>query len=68
MLLAADVKALEAMVGLKDVLDGLSVILILPDHGEAVMELGYKLYPRFIGYMDDDLEIVRAVLKKIVSK
>jgi len=54
--------------GLKKILDGHHVILILPDTGDAVMARGMSLYPRYMSYLKDDYHDVYGVLEKMIAK
>ncbi len=54
--------------GLKDILDGHPLILILPDTEEAVMARGMSLYPRYMSYLKDDYQDVYDVLERMIRK
>lgn len=60
-----DKVSLAILVRQKDLLSHLRTILILPDTDDATITEAHKLYPRFITYLDDNLNAVAEVLKKM---
>ena len=54
--------------GLRNILDGHNIILILPDTEDAVMIRGMSLYPRYMSYLKDDYRDVYDVLEKMITK
>jgi len=55
------------MLSIKKFLNGMRIILILPDRSAEIVAAGYKLYPRFIGYSDGDFNDVMIVLRKMIK-
>jgi hypothetical protein len=53
---------------MKSVIDGLRIILILPDQQSQTVSLGHKLCPRYLTYADSDFRDIRAVLEKMLEK
>jgi hypothetical protein len=64
-LVAGDMDRLFELVSLKDYLDGIHVILVLPGRDPDMVSMGYRLYPRYMGYTDEDLTNVGLVLEKM---
>ncbi len=52
----------------RNLLEDRSVILILPDSEKDTMTQALSLYPRYIDYIQNGLEDVYMVLKKMVQK
>jgi hypothetical protein len=44
------------------------IILVLPDRKPETIKFGYKLEPRFLGFIDQGFTEVKAVLKKMLSR
>ena len=65
-ILATNKQELEEFVSLRELLDGLSIILILPDRRNETISRGHCLYPRFVTYVDSDFKDVAAVLEKMI--
>jgi hypothetical protein len=57
---------LDTFVTMKDYLDDLPLVLILPEQAKDTLGEAYKLYPRFIGYHDGNLDITAAVVNKML--
>ena len=55
------------ILSIRDLLDGIRIILILPDRENTTIAKGYKLYPRFVSYADSDFTDVAAVLEKMLK-
>jgi hypothetical protein len=60
--LARDKECLCDLVSLKDFLDGISIILLLPDLEKDIVLIATKLYPSFMSKVDSDLGLVSDVL------
>ncbi len=60
-----DKASLAKLVRHKDLLTHLRTILILPDTDDDTITEAHKLYPRFITYLDDNLNAVAQVLRKM---
>ncbi len=67
-LMIADKAELKRITRLADFLDGLRIVLILPDHGRETVALGHILYPRFVSYRDSDFQDVREVIGNMLEK
>jgi hypothetical protein len=65
-LLAGRKKELLDIVSICHLLSDIPVILILPDRQDETIAAGYKLYPRFLTYMDSNLTEVGVVLEKMI--
>ncbi len=64
-LLAQTVHDLAQLTTLTDLLSGIRLILVLPDHDPETIEKGYRMWPRFVSYTDSDFADVTGVLEKI---
>ena len=53
---------------LKDLLIDIPTILILPDHSQTTFSKGAKLVPRYVSYIDSDLEKIHLVIGKILTR
>lgn len=56
---------LAVLVGLQDLLENLSIILILPDQSKTTLMEAHKLYPRLVSFHDSDVAIVETVIHKL---
>ncbi|MFP4474325.1 MAG: hypothetical protein ACLFOY_02130 [Desulfatibacillaceae bacterium] len=65
--LAADHGELERVVGFRDLLGDLPLILILPDREPETVALGHMMYPRLLSYADGDLNDVGETLGKMLK-
>ena len=52
---------------IRNLLQDIRIILILPDREKDTIEKGHRLYPRFMSYLDGDLEEVAAVLNNVLT-
>jgi len=43
------------------------IVLVLPDRKPETIKIGYKLEPRFLGFIDQGFAEVKAVLKKMIG-
>jgi hypothetical protein len=66
-ILATNQQELEEFVSLHELLDGLAIILVLPDRGRDTTSKGHTLYPRFLSYADAGFGDVAAVLKRMLE-
>ena len=64
-ILATNNQELEGFIALRELLDGLSIILILPHRGNGALSKWHCLYPRFVTDADSDFKDVAAVLGKM---
>lgn len=65
-LIAGDAAQLCELVSMQDFLDGIPLILIIPDFEKETVAKAAKLYPSFICTLDSDWEVVAAVLERIL--
>ncbi|NQT58554.1 MAG: hypothetical protein HQ557_06185 [Bacteroidetes bacterium] len=63
-LLASTQEELTDILTIRNLLDDVRIILILPDRNKETISKGHSLYPRFLTYVDSDFSWVAAVLKK----
>ncbi|MCJ7779472.1 MAG: hypothetical protein MUQ27_01475, partial [Acidimicrobiia bacterium] len=47
---------------IRDLLDRIRIILILPDRNKDTINKGHTLFPRFLTYVDGNFDWVTAVL------
>jgi hypothetical protein len=64
---ARDREELLRIVSLRDVLQGLRVILLIPDREEETISLAHRLRPRFLSNNEDDLSDTLSVLRKMLG-
>ena len=67
-LLAASKDQLSELLSLRELLNDVRIILILPDRGRETISQGHLLRPRFLSYADGDLTDVIAVLSKMLER
>ncbi len=67
-ILAARQKELFDLLLIRDCLEDIPLILILPDRESETISKGHKLYPRFISYLDSDFEVFEEVLRTIIGR
>lgn len=67
MLCAPSQQAFAEILSLRDLLDNLRIILLLPDDEKETTSRGFSLYPRYLGYIDKDPADVIAVLDNMIS-
>jgi len=65
-LLAASRQDLLELLSIRDLLDGIRIILVLPDRQDDTIAKGHRLYPRFLTFADSDFLDVAAVLSKML--
>ena len=56
------------LIALKSLLEGICIILILPNRKKETVSGGLSLYPRFMSFADSDFKDVSAVLEKILTQ
>ena len=64
-LVASNGEDLSDILSIRDLLDDVRVIMVLPDREEVTIAKGHILRPRFITYTDSDFTEVGEVLKKM---
>ena len=64
-LFAIDRKDLLDLIYIRDLLDDIGIILILPDDKKETISAGHRLRPRYISYADGNFKDVVAVLNKM---
>ena len=66
-LIAMNKKKFLEILSLRELLEDLRIILLLPDRKEDTIEKGHLLRPRFLGYADSDLMVLAPVLEKMLK-
>ena len=66
-LFAESDQTIEEIFAIRDYLDGLRIILILPNREADMISKARMLYPRFLDYVDSDFSDVCAVLEKMIA-
>ena len=67
-ILTVDSTQLSDILEIKEALEDMEIILILPDQDKDTVSKGMTLYPRFLAYTDSDFDDVSAVLGKLGSR
>jgi len=67
LLRARDREELLRIVSLRDLLQGLRVILLLPDREEETISLAHRLRPRFLSNSESDFSDTMSVLQKMIG-
>ena len=62
-----DREELLRIVSLRDLLQGLRVILLIPDGEEETISLAHRLRPRFLGNSENDFSDTFSVLQKMLE-
>ncbi len=63
---ARDREELSHIVSMRDLLQGVRVILLLPDGEEETIALGHRLRPRFLSNGENDFSDTLSVLRKML--
>jgi hypothetical protein len=58
---------LSALLSIRHPLQNIKTILLAPDREEETIALAHQLRPRFLSYIDNDLDDVAAVLEKMLK-
>ena len=66
-LLAANRKDLLEMLSIRDLLDNIRTVLILPDKSDDTIAKGHCLRPRYVSFVDSDFGDIAAVLSKMLG-
>lgn len=56
------------ILSIRDLLEGIRVIIVLPDREADTVSNAYTLFPRYLSYTDSDFNDVSAVLKKMLRR
>ena len=64
-LFAAAGKGLSDILSIRDLLEDMKIIIILPDRKGETIAKGYTLHPRFLTFADSDFGDVVAVINKM---
>ena len=67
-LFAADRQDLANLLSIRDLLDDVRIILVLPDDKKETVSAGHRLRPRYISYAGGNFEDVAAVLNKMQER
>jgi hypothetical protein len=65
---AEDRKQLVRIVSLRDLFQGVRIILLVPDREEETIVLAHRLRPRFLSTSEGDFSDVMSVLQKMLGK
>ena len=65
--LASDRDDLHFLGGVKELLDDIRLVTILPDREVETIRLGHRLYPRYQTFADTDFSDLKAVLAKMAG-
>lgn len=66
-LLAAGKQDLLDLLSIRDLLEDLRIVLLLPNRQKDTIAKGHTLRPRFLTYADSDFSDVAAVLRKMLE-
>ncbi|MBN1662228.1 MAG: hypothetical protein JW943_01385 [Deltaproteobacteria bacterium] len=66
-LCAASKKDMDGILGLRDVLRDIKLILVLPDDDPETLAQAHTLMPRYVAWNDADYKNVGRVLKRLVD-
>ncbi len=66
-LLADNIRNLDDLVSHRDLFNDFRIILVLPNRTRAVVTAGFRIFPRYISYVDSDFSDISAVLKKMLG-
>ena len=64
-LVATGTEDLKSLVSIRNLLENIRNILILPNSDQRNISLGHSLYPRFIGFADGSLDDIAAVINNV---
>jgi hypothetical protein len=67
-LLAADQRELDAMLAMTPLLDGMPLILMVPDSDPVTIAKAHRLRPRYLMFPRTGFEDLRAVMEKIFTR
>ena len=56
---------LDRLATVSDLLTGIRMILVLPDHSPETVRAGHRMQPRFVSFTDSDFSDVAGVLEKM---
>ncbi len=59
---------LNGLASLRDCLKWTRILLALPDQGEETIALSHKLFPTYIGYVDNGLAGIVCILKQLTKE
>ena len=65
--LADSRERLEKLMGLKKLLDGKRLVLILPGNEKKLLSMGHRLLPRYVSTETDNFEELSKVLEKMIE-
>lgn len=67
-LFISDIAEIYQICLMKNLLNDIRIILILPDRSAEMISAAFKLYPRFISYIDSDFKDEIVVLKRMIKQ
>lgn len=59
---------LADLLKIRELLEDIPLIMILPDNTRQTFSMGNQLFPRYVGYADDASQAIRSVMKKMITK
>ncbi len=68
LLVAATPHELDEAVALKDLLEGVLTVLVLPDHAAETLRLAHRLTPRFVAFRGEGDGGLEAVLDRLIQR
>lgn len=66
-LYASSKHELNSLLEIKNYLEDIKILLIVPDDRKETISLGFKLYPRFMTSISDDYYTFTAIIMKMVN-
>jgi hypothetical protein len=66
--IAASHEELDELLSIRFLLRSIRIVLILSDRSEQTISAGHDLAPRFLSYVDGDINEVTAVLSKMIER
>lgn len=59
---------LKALLEFQDLFKDTSIIIVLPDRDQKNISMAHSFFPRYLTYIDESFDDVKAVLSKMVKK
>jgi hypothetical protein len=56
---------LDEIASMRDLLRGVRILLVLSDQERETIKLAHQVFPTYIGYVDDDVDKIISVLKRL---
>ncbi len=61
-----DLSTMESLVQTRELLDGVSLVLVLPHRDGEILNQAYLLRPRYIDFLEDNGERLSSVLERMI--